>query len=89
MNSTLPLSESLTQKCNQASINIITNKTQEDTIYPGWAFMELPPSSNGTFDPIAAVESASFWVFKWRSMADRIIQLRNSKRGQKSGMLFK
>ncbi|KAJ7044566.1 hypothetical protein C8F04DRAFT_1068752 [Mycena alexandri] len=58
MNSTLPLSESLTQKCNQASINIITNKTQEDTIYPGWAFMELPPSSNGTFDPIAAVETA-------------------------------
>ncbi|KAJ7781016.1 hypothetical protein B0H16DRAFT_1710268 [Mycena metata] len=56
-NSTLPLSESLTQKCNRASINVTTNKTQEDTIYPEWAFMELP-TSNNTFDPIAAVENA-------------------------------
>ncbi|KAJ7178922.1 hypothetical protein C8R46DRAFT_1071893 [Mycena filopes] len=69
-NSTLPLCESLTQKCNQASINIITNKTQDDTIYPGWAFMELPSSSNGTFDPLAAVETAKLQsrATKWNAV---------------------
>ncbi|KAJ7498698.1 hypothetical protein FB451DRAFT_1202755 [Mycena latifolia] len=58
-NSTLPLCGSLEQKCAQASINITTEPPPPAAgTYPVWAYTQLP-SSNGTFDPVAAIETAS------------------------------
>ncbi|KAJ7129438.1 hypothetical protein C8R44DRAFT_776802 [Mycena epipterygia] len=58
-NSSLPLCESLEQQCAQASINItIEEPPHAESNYPGWAYTVLP-SSNGTFNLIAAIEAAS------------------------------
>ncbi|KAJ7094558.1 hypothetical protein B0H15DRAFT_127701 [Mycena belliarum] len=55
-NSSLPLSGTLKKECAQASPSL--NVTQiASTDYPPWAQAPLP-SSNGTFDPVAAIDLA-------------------------------
>ncbi|KAJ7648497.1 hypothetical protein B0H17DRAFT_1215598 [Mycena rosella] len=58
-NSSLPLGGSLEDQCAQASINITTEPPpQAPGTYPDWAYTHLP-STNGTFDPVAAIEVAN------------------------------